>query len=196
LSTLVATPLSIDTSRPEVMRAAVAAGTTMINDVRALTEPGALTSAAELAVPVCLVHMQGTPATMQHNPHYTDVTTEVRDFLAQRLQACRDAGIPDHDLIVDPGFGFGFGKKLQHNLTLLAHLNTLRTLQCPVLVGLSRKGMLGHLTARPMQDRLAGSLTAAVLAVQRGAGIVRVHDVAATRDALAVLRALTDKENR
>src|SRR5262245_4024932 len=193
LSSRLTTALSIDTSRPQVMRAAVAAGAAIINDVRALTEPGALTAAADLAVPVCLVHMQGSPATMQDNPHYTDVTAEVRDYLVQRLQACRDAGIPHHDLVVDPGFGFG--KSPQHNLTLLAQLNTLRTLHSPVLVGLSRKGMLGHLTGRRADDRLAASLAAVVLAVQRGAGIVRVHDVAATRDALAVLRALT-QDNR
>src|SRR5262249_51196580 len=161
---------------------------------RPLPSPCPPTADPNLAVPVCLVHMQGSPATMQDNPHYTDVTAEVRDYLAHRLQACRDVGIPHHDLVVDPGFGFG--KSLQHNLTLLGRLETLRTLHCPVLVGFSRKGMLGHLTGRRADDRLAASVAAAVLAVQRGAGIVRVHDVAATRDALAVLRALTDQGNR
>ena len=181
-------PLSVDTSRPEVMRAAVTAGASMINDVRALRLPGALEAAAALGVPVCLMHMDRSPDTMQHDPRYRDVVAEVRGYLAERVGACLDAGIrPDH-LLIDPGFGFG--KKLSHNLALLASLGTLRTLQVPIMVGLSRKSMVGELTGRDVGDRLPGSLAAAVIAAQRGAAVLRVHDVAATRDVLAVLEAV------
>ncbi len=181
-------PLSVDTSRPDVMRAAVAAGASMINDVRALRSPGALEAAAESRVPVCLMHMQRTPETMQRDPRYRDVVSEVRSFLAERTRACLEAGIrPDH-LVLDPGFGFG--KTPSHDLALLASLGRLSTLGLPIMVGLSRKSVLGQLTGRPVGDRLPGSLAAAVIAAQRGAAVLRVHDVAATRDVLAVLEAV------
>ncbi len=181
-------PLSVDTSRPEVMRAAVAAGASMVNDVRALRSPGALEAAAELGVPVCLMHMQRSPETMQEDPRYRDVVVEVRTFLAQRMRACLDAGIRQEHLVVDPGFGFG--KTLTHNVALLASLDAFTGLGVPVMVGLSRKSVLGQLTGRTVGDRLPGSLAAALVAVQRGASVLRVHDVAATRDVLAVLDAV------
>ncbi len=184
----VAVPLSVDTSRAEVMRAAVAAGASMINDVRALRSPGALEAAAELGVPVCLMHMQRSPETMQQDPCYQDVVVEVRAFLAERKRACLEAGIPAEHLLVDPGFGFG--KTLSHNVALLASLGRLRSLGVPIMVGMSRKSMLGQLTGRAVGDRLPGSLAAAVIAAQRGAAVLRVHDVAATRDALAILNAV------
>ena len=181
-------PLSVDTSKPEVMRAAVAAGAGLINDIYALRRPGALAAAAQLAVPVCLMHMRGTPEIMQQEPHYTDPVVEVSAFLKERLAACEGAGIPRHRILLDPGFGFG--KTLEHNLALLAGLPTLAALGQPLLVGLSRKSMIGALTGREVGERLAGSLAAAVLAVERGARVIRVHDVAATRDALRVAHAL------
>jgi dihydropteroate synthase len=181
-------PLSVDTSRPEVMRAAVAAGASMVNDVRALRSPGALVAAAELGVPVCLMHMQRSPETMQEDPRYRDVVVEVRTFLAERMRACLDAGIRQEHLVVDPGFGFG--KTLTHNVALLASLDAFTGLGVPVMVGLSRKSVLGQLTGRTVGDRLPGSLAAAVVAVQRGATLLRVHDVAATRDVLAILDAV------
>ncbi|HPB75990.1 MAG TPA: dihydropteroate synthase [Chromatiaceae bacterium] len=177
-------PLSVDTSKPEVMRAAVAAGAGLINDIYALRRPGALAAAAELAVPVCLMHMRGTPETMQREPRYSDPVAEVRAFLEERLADCAAAGIPHQRLLLDPGFGFG--KTLEHNLALLAGLPALTALGLPLLVGLSRKSMIGALTGREVDGRLAGSLAAAVLAVERGARVIRVHDVAATRDALRV----------
>jgi dihydropteroate synthase len=181
-------PLSVDTSRPEVMRAAVAAGASMINDVRALRSPGALEAAAELGVPVCLMHMQRSPETMQEDPRYQDVVAQVRTFLAERKRACLEAGIRPEHLVVDPGFGFG--KTLSHNVALLASLGRLNSLGVPIMVGLSRKSMLGQLTGRAVGDRLPGSLAAAVIAAQRGAAVLRVHDVAATRDVLAILDAV------
>jgi dihydropteroate synthase len=181
-------PLSVDTSRPEVMRAAVAAGAGMINDVRALRAPDALEAAAQLGVPVCLMHMQGSPETMQRAPRYQDVVDEVRAFLAERQRACLDGGIRPEHLVVDPGFGFG--KTLSQNVTLLASLGRLSGLGVPIMVGLSRKSMLGQLTGRAVGDRLPGSLAAAVIVAQRGAAVLRVHDVAATRDVLAVLDAV------
>ena len=184
----VAVPLSVDTSRPEVMRAAVAAGASMVNDVRALRSPGALEAAAELGVPVCLMHMQRSPVTMQQDPRYQDVVAEVRTFLAERKRACLDAGIRPENLLVDPGFGFG--KTLSHNVVLLASLGGLSSLGVPIMVGLSRKSMLGQLTGRAVGDRLPASLAAAVIAAQRGAAVLRVHDVAATRDVLAILDAV------
>ncbi|GAA2797626.1 dihydropteroate synthase [Saccharopolyspora taberi] len=185
-------PVSVDTSRAEVMRAAVAAGASMINDVRALQEPGAVRAAAELGVPVCLTHMLGSPATMQRDPRYDDVVGEVVAFLRRRVEECSEAGIPDGHVVVDPGFGFG--KTLEHNLELLASLPTLGQLGLPIMVGLSRKAMLGQITGRPVRHRRTASATAAVLAVQRGARILRVHDVAATSDALKVLDALASVE--
>jgi dihydropteroate synthase len=177
-------PLSVDTSHPEVMRAAVAAGAGMINDVRALRRDGALEAAASLGVPVCLMHMQGEPGNMQDDPQYDDVVAEVHGFLTQRLFACEMAGIERKKLLVDPGFGFG--KSLEHNLRLLRQLSRFVEMGVPVLAGLSRKGMIGSLTGRPMDERVVGSAVAALIAVQNGAAIVRVHDVAATVDALAV----------
>lgn len=182
-------PISIDTSRPEVMRAAVAAGAGLINDVRALRSEGALDAAAELKVPVCVMHMQGEPRTMQDDPHYEDVVGEVHRFLAERVFACEMAGIDKRKILVDPGFGFG--KSLEHNLALLRALDRFRELAAGVFVGLSRKAMIGTLTGRANgAERAAGSAAASLIAVQRGAAIVRVHDVAATRDALAVWHAV------
>jgi dihydropteroate synthase len=182
-------PLSIDTSKPEVMRAAVAAGAGMINDVFALRREGALDAAAALKVPVCLMHMLGEPRTMQTDPQYDDVVSDVRRFLAERIFACEMAGIEKKRIVVDPGFGFG--KTLEHNLALLRALDQFAALGVPLLVGLSRKGMIGTLTGREEHaDRATGSAAAAMLAVQKGAAIVRVHDVAATRDALAVWAAV------
>jgi dihydropteroate synthase len=188
LRSRVSLPLSVDTSKPEVMRAAVGAGAGMINDVWALRKPGALEAAASLGVPVCLMHMQGDPRTMQAAPRYADVLSEVRDFLQGRIAACTAAGIGPERLLLDPGFGFG--KSLAHNLALLAGLEEICSLERPVLVGLSRKSMIGALTGRPVDERLPGSLAAAVLAVERGARLVRTHDVAATVDTLRLVRAL------
>ncbi len=181
-------PISVDTSKAEVMRAAVAAGAGMINDVYALRRDGALEAAAELGVPVVLMHMQGGPRTMQDAPHYQDVVAEVHGFLAQRVFACEMAGIPKKRLVLDPGFGFG--KTLEHNLALLAQLGRFAELGGTVLAGLSRKRMIGALTGREVDDRVAGSVAAALVAVQRGARIVRVHDVAPTVDALKVWNAV------
>ncbi len=182
-------PISIDTSKPEVMRAAVTAGAGLINDVYALRREGALDAAAELRVPVCLMHMQGEPRTMQDAPHYDDVVGEVHRFLAERVFACEMAGIDKPRVLVDPGFGFG--KTLEHNLALLRALERLRDLAAGVFVGLSRKAMIGSVTGRGKgAERATGSAVAAMLAVQRGALIVRVHDVAATHDALAVWQAV------
>ncbi|MCR6700482.1 MAG: dihydropteroate synthase [Dokdonella sp.] len=177
-------PISIDTSKPEVMRAAVEAGAGLINDVAALRGDGALDAAAALGVPVCLMHMRGEPRTMQAAPEYDDVVGEVHRFLAERLFACQMAGIDKKRILVDPGFGFG--KTLEHNLALLRDLGRFAEL-APVYVGLSRKTMIGALTGRDdPAARAAGSAAAALIAVQRGALLVRVHDVAVTRDALAV----------
>jgi dihydropteroate synthase len=185
-------PISIDTSKATVMREAVAAGATMINDVLALQEPGALQAAAELGVPVCLMHMQGRPRTMQDNPQYDDVTLDVTAFLGNRAAECIEAGIASELIIIDPGFGFG--KTHAQNVELLANLRQLQTLGLPVLVGLSRKSTLGELTGRDVDDRLPGSIAAAVVAVMNGAQIVRVHDVRETVDALKVVSAVL--ENR
>ena len=181
-------PISIDTSKPEVMRAAVAAGAGLINDVNALRAEGALEAAAALQVSVCLMHMQGEPRTMQDAPHYDDVVGEVKRFLADRVLCCQMAGIDKKRIVIDPGFGFG--KSLEHNLALLAQLGQFASIEAPLLVGLSRKRMIGAITGREMDQRAAGSAAAALLAVERGARIVRVHDVAATRDALAMYQAL------
>ena len=189
LAKRVEVPISIDTSKPDVMRAAVAAGAGFINDVYALRREGALDAAAELKVPVCVMHMQGEPGTMQDDPRYDDVVGEVHRFLAERVFACEMAGIDKRRVLVDPGFGFG--KTLEHNLALLRALDRFRDLAAGVFVGVSRKAMIGTLTGRAGgADRAAGSAAAALVAVQRGATIVRVHDVAATRDALAVWQAV------
>lgn len=178
-------PVSVDTNKPEVMRAAIGEGADLINDVAALRSPGALEAVAASRVAVCLMHMQGEPRTMQTAPHYDDVVSEVRTFLADRVATCERAGIGRDRLLIDPGFGFG--KTVAHNYTLLRRLEELQGVGVPLLVGMSRKSMLGAVTGRENgAARLPASITAAVLAVARGARIVRVHDVAATRDALAV----------
>jgi len=182
-------PLSVDTTKPEVMRQAVAAGAGMINDVRALTAPDALETVAELGVPVCLMHMQGMPRTMQENPHYEDVVAEVRDFLHERARACEAAGIAHEAILVDPGFGFG--KTLEHNCRLLDELHVQTELGYPVLVGMSRKSMIGAMLGLGINERLYGSLAAAVIAVREGARIVRVHDVRATVEAIAIAHAVS-----
>lgn len=179
--------ISVDTSKPEVMRQAVNAGAHLINDVRALMEPEALETAAQLNVPICLMHMQGEPRSMQSAPEYQDVIVDVSEFLTERIQACLDAGIPREHLLIDPGFGFG--KTLEHNYELLAKLETFTQFELPILIGLSRKSMIGNLLGRPTSERLAGSLAGAMIAAQKGAHIIRVHDVPETMDMLKVLQA-------
>ncbi|MDR7099446.1 dihydropteroate synthase [Lysobacter niabensis] len=182
-------PISIDTSKPEVMRAAVAAGAGLINDVYALRREGALDAAAALGVPVILMHMQGEPRSMQASPQYDDVVSEVHRFLAERIFAAEMAGIAKKQIVVDPGFGFG--KNREHNLALLAQLERFGELGVPLLAGLSRKQTIGELTGRDdPHDRVFGSVAAHVIAAQRGAKLVRVHDVAATVDALKVWNAV------
>lgn len=182
------TPISVDTSRPDVMREAVAAGACLVNDVRALRYPGALAAAADLDVPVCLVHMRGEPHSMQRSPQYVDVLMEVRAFLLHRVEACVRAGIRREHIVLDPGFGFG--KTVHHNLDLLAQLHHIADIGFPVMAGLSRKGMLGAITGRDVQHRQVASAAAALIAAQNGASLLRVHDVAETVDALAVLNAV------
>lgn len=185
-------PVSIDTSKPGVMREAVSAGAGMINDVMALRASGALEAARDMGVPVCLMHMQGEPRTMQHNPEYGDVVEDLLRFFRERIQACGEAGIPRERLLLDPGFGFG--KRLEHNVALLARLERFSELGLPLLVGISRKSMIGALLGdAPVAERLHGSVAAAVLAVERGAAIVRVHDVKPTVEALKVVQALRRK---
>ncbi|PIE37681.1 MAG: dihydropteroate synthase [Gammaproteobacteria bacterium] len=180
--------ISVDTSTPELMREAAKLGAGLLNDVRALTRPGALQAAADTGLPVCLMHMQGTPDTMQQAPEYDDVVADVRCFFGQRIAACEGAGISKQRLLLDPGFGFG--KNINHNLTLLRHLAVLSDDGLPLLVGLSRKSMIDHLLGRKVSERLAASIALAVLAVERGAAIVRVHDVQETADAVAMSVAL------
>jgi len=192
LARAVDVPLSVDTSKPEVMRAAVAAGASMINDIRALREDGALRAVADLRCPVCLMHMQGSPGTMQDRPRYEDVVHDVCEFLSGRIADCVAAGIDENRLIVDPGFGFG--KSRRHNIDLLANLRQLRRLGRPVLAGLSRKSTLGDLTGRGVAERLPASIAAAVLAVSHGADFVRVHDVGETVDALRITAAVLASE--
>jgi dihydropteroate synthase len=184
--------LSVDTSRPEVMREAIACGVSMVNDVRALTLPGALDAVAGSGVAVCLMHMQGGPQTMQQSPVYGDVVAEVKAFLSQRVEACQRAGVSRSRIVIDPGFGFG--KTLEHNLALLRALPEFAALGLPVLAGLSRKSMLGVITGRPVAERLAGSITLAALAADRGARIIRAHDVPQTVDAVRLVAALRGKE--
>lgn len=182
-------PISVDTSKPAVMRAAAVAGAGMVNDIFALRREGALDAVAATGMAVCVMHMQGEPRSMQVAPHYDDVVAEVHRFLADRVLACEMAGIERHRVMVDPGFGFG--KNLAHNLSLLRALERFADLGAGIYVGMSRKRMIGDLTAREQpRDRVAGSLAAHLIAVQRGALMVRTHDVGATRDALAVWRAL------
>ena len=185
-------PVSIDTSKPGVMRAAIAAGGAMINDIRALREAGALQAAVELQRPVCLMHMLGQPRTMQQKPEYEDVVAEVREFLEERVRACVAAGLPEDRIIVDPGFGFG--KTPRQNVELLSNLRQLRVIGRPILVGLSRKSTLGELTGRDVDERMPASIAAAVIAVIEGATIVRVHDVRETVDALRVAAAVMDRD--
>ena len=185
-----AVPISIDTSKPGVMREAVAAGAVMINDVCALREPGALEAAAALGVPVCLMHMQGKPRSMQEAPSYDDVVAEVAAFLDQRVQACIDAGLDESLIVVDPGFGFG--KTREHNVRLLANLRQCRVRGRPLLAGISRKSTLGDLTGRTVDERMPASVTAAAIAVLNGADIVRAHDVGPTVDALRVVEAVME----
>jgi dihydropteroate synthase len=184
-------PLSIDTIKPEVMRAVLAEGAAMINDINGLRAPGAIAAVAASDAAVCLMHMQGKPGTMQQNPSYGDVVAEVKAFLQERIEAVRAAGIAPQRVVADPGFGFG--KTLEHNLELLRHLREFAALGVPLLAGWSRKSSLGRITGKPTGDRLAASIAAALIAAQNGAGILRVHDVAATRDALAVLAAVENK---
>ena len=181
-------PLSIDTSKPGVMRAAVAAGAGFINDVRALREPGALEAAAESDVPVCLMHMLGEPRTMQENPRYGDVVADVCMFLSERMRVARAQGIPASRLVIDPGFGFG--KTLEHNIELLRQLKKLQALGAPVLAGLSRKSMIGKVLGLAVDQRLHASVALAVMAVHEGARIVRVHDVGPTVQALRLWAAV------
>jgi len=190
VTSIVDTPISVDTSKPEVMREAVAAGAAMINDVFALRADGALAAAAELQVPVCLMHMQGEPGTMQEDPQYDDVVADVASFLEDRLRACIAAGLDEALTIVDPGFGFG--KSHAHNIELLANLRQLQVRGRPVLVGVSRKSTLGELTGRDVSERMPASVAAAVVAVMQGANIVRAHDVQATVDALEVANAVLE----
>jgi dihydropteroate synthase len=180
--------VSVDTSKPEVIRAALQAGAHLVNDVRALTLPGALVAAARGGAAVCLMHMQGTPATMQQDPRYDDVVTEVRQFLSARVAACLEAGIAGDAICVDPGIGFG--KTYEHNLALLRSLHEFTTLGGPLLVGVSRKSVVGIMTGRAAADRLAGSVALAALCVQQGAAIVRAHDVGPTCDAVKAAAAL------
>ena len=184
-------PVSVDTSKPGVMRAAVGAGAAIINDIRALRGDGALEAATELGVPVCLMHMQGSPRTMQEDPAYGDVVAEVAKFLAARVRACVAAGLAEELIIIDPGFGFG--KAPRHNVELLANLRQLRAIGRPILVGLSRKSTLGELTGREVGERMPASIAAAVIAVVEGAQIVRAHDVRETVDALRVAVAVIEK---
>ena len=193
-----AVPVSLDTSKPEVMRAGVQAGAQMLNDVRALTIPGALEAAVDLQVPVCLMHMQGTPKNMQNSPIYQDVTSDIKNYLEERVAVATRAGIRRDQLIVDPGFGFG--KTLQHNLQLLRNLDEFVDTDMPLLVGLSRKSIIGKLLENvghtgasvDIDKRLAGSVTLALYAAQKGAHIVRVHDVRETVAALTIAAALSD----
>jgi dihydropteroate synthase len=184
-------PVSVDTCKPELMREAVSAGASMINDIFALRAPGALQAVAAGDAAVCLMHMQGEPRTMQAQPAYGDVVREVREFLLERAAAARAAGIPADRIVIDPGFGFG--KTTEHNLTLIRNLREIASDGYPVLAGLSRKSLFGKIVGRAVAERMPASVAGALLAVQRGAAIVRVHDVAATRDALLVMRAVEER---
>lgn len=190
-----AIPISVDTSKPEVMQYAIKVGAAMINDVNALRAPGALeVVAASKTISVCLMHMQGKPEDMQNNPRYEDIVDDVHHFLKGRIQAAVAQGIAFERIVIDPGFGFG--KTLQHNLSLLRRLDQFNRLGVPVLVGISRKSMLGMITGNPVDQRIHESVAAALIALINGATIVRVHDVKATKDALAVYTAIQEKEYR
>lgn len=180
--------VSVDTSKPEVMKAAVTAGAGMINDVRALRETGALQAAAEAEVPVCLMHMKGEPRTMQGDPQYDDVVNEVKDFLRERIQSCEKIGIPGNRLLVDPGFGFG--KTVEHNLAIVNRLKEFADLDKPIVMGVSRKSTLGAITGRPVEQRVYASIALAALCCRAGAKVIRAHDVAATVDAINMTNAV------
>jgi dihydropteroate synthase len=182
--------VSIDTSKPEVMRAAVGAGAVLINDVYALRKEGAVAAASELNAAVCLMHMQGAPQNMQDNPQYQALPGDILSFIETRIKCCVTAGIPANRLVIDPGFGFG--KSVRHNLEILAGLEQFSRFGLPILVGLSRKGTLGNLTGRAAGERVAAGIAAAVLAAERGANIIRTHDVAETRDALLIAQAVRE----
>ena len=182
-------PVSVDTSKPEVMTAAVAAGAGMINDVAALRAPGAIEAAAASGLPICLMHMRGDPRTMQTAPQYDDVVVDIMSYLKRRISECEAGGIAHTRILLDPGFGFG--KTLQHNLTLLHRLAEFQALGMPLLVGISRKSMIGAVTGRAVDERMPASVAAALMAVERGANIVRVHDVVPTVDALKIWQAVT-----
>ncbi|BET98398.1 dihydropteroate synthase [Xenorhabdus taiwanensis] len=185
--------ISVDTSKAVVMRESAKAGAHIINDVRALQEPGALEAAAQSGLPICLMHMQGQPRTMQTEPHYEDVVSEVKNFLIQQIERCVAAGIAKNNLILDPGFGFG--KNLSHNYNLLAHLQEFHHLGLPILAGMSRKSMIGQLLNVPPQERVAGSVACAVIAAMKGAQIIRVHDVKETVQAMQVVHATLSEKN-
>ncbi|MEQ9887568.1 dihydropteroate synthase [Pectobacterium zantedeschiae] len=185
--------ISVDTSKPEVMTASAQAGAHLINDIRALQEPGALEAAAATGLPVCLMHMQGMPRTMQHKPHYDDLMQDIGNFLQQQIERCVNANIPKSKLLLDPGFGFG--KNLAHNYALLARLSELHRFELPLLVGMSRKSMIGQLLNVPPAQRVHGSVACAVIAAMQGAQIIRVHDVKETADAMRIVEAtLSAKE--
>jgi len=184
--------ISIDTSKAQVMTEAVMAGADLINDVRALQDPGALEAAAKAQVPICLMHMQGQPRTMQAQPHYDDLITDVSEFLAERVQACENAGIRHEQLLLDPGYGFG--KTLEHNYQLLAHLDKFHQFGLPLLVGMSRKSMIFKLLNKPPAECLAGSLACATIAAMKGAQIIRVHDAQETVDVLKVCKMTLEQE--
>jgi dihydropteroate synthase len=177
-------PVSVDTRKAQMMREAIAAGASLVNDVSALEDPEAMEAVAASAAAVCLMHKQGEPHTMQQNPHYDDVVREVREYLETRVRAAETAGITCEHILIDPGFGFG--KDFEHNLTLLRNLRSIASLGVPVLAGLSRKAMLGRITGKGPGERVHASVAAALIAIEEGVSVVRVHDVAATRDALAV----------
>ena len=185
--------ISVDTSTPEVMSAVASVGAHLLNDVRALQQPGAISAAVSSGLPVCIMHMRGQPKTMQNNPQYSNVVAEVVDFFQTRLAVLQAAGIDRDKILLDPGFGFG--KTAEHNLQLLNQLPELKQWGCPVLVGISRKSLFQHVLGRPVSDRLAGSLAGALLAVQKGASVIRVHDVAATRDVLKFLNSVETANN-
>ncbi|HEY3698630.1 MAG TPA: dihydropteroate synthase [Spongiibacteraceae bacterium] len=184
--------LSVDTSNPEVMLNAAACGVGFINDVRALQRPDAIRAAAATGLPICLMHMRGEPVSMQQDPQYRDVVSEVHDFLAQRIEACTKLGVARRNIVLDPGFGFG--KTAQHNLQLLNRLEQLQSLHYPLLVGLSRKALIGHVLKRPISERLTGSLALAAMAVQRGAVIFRVHDIRETGDVIRLCTAVIKEQ--
>jgi dihydropteroate synthase len=181
-------PISIDTNKPEVMKAAVRAGASMINDVWALQKEGALETAAKLKVPICLMHMQGSPQTMQQKPKYNDVVDDIITFFNERISSCKAAGISQDRLILDPGFGFG--KTLEHNLTMLRRLREFNVLKLPILAGMSRKSMIGAIINKPADKRVSASVALAILAWQSGASFIRVHDVTETKDALDIVTAV------